>query len=69
MNYISKVFSPRVNLTRLDNNEITEIVPPTNFKNSIMEQNKTTQAFTRSQGTADIDIGRPTNRGNEPKQT
>ena len=56
MNYISKVFSPRVNLTRIDSNKIAEIVPPANFEKLIMEQNKTTQVFTRSQGTADIDL-------------
>ena len=56
MNYISKGFSPRVNLTRIDSDKIAEIIPPTNFENSIMEQNGTTQAFTRSQGTADIDL-------------
>ena len=64
MNYISKVFSPRVNLTRLDSNEITKIVPPTNHQqNLITEQNKTTQAFRRSQVTTDIDLN---NIGNPP---
>ena len=56
MNYISKVFSTIVNLTRIDGNEIAEVIPPTNFENPIMDQNKTTQAFTRSQETADIDL-------------
>ena len=27
MNYISKVFSPRVNLTMIDNEEVTETIP------------------------------------------
>ena len=56
MNYISKVFSPRVNLTRINSEEITGVIPSTNFKISIMEQNEANQAFTRSQGTADIDL-------------
>ena len=56
MNYISKVFRPRVNLTRIDGNEIAEVIPPTNFKNLIMNQNQATQVFTRSQGTADVDL-------------
>ena len=56
MNYISKVFSPRVNLTRLDSNEITKIILPTNFENLIMDQNEASQAFTRLQGITDIDL-------------
>ena len=56
MNYISKVFSPRVNLTRIDSEEIAEVIPPTNFKNLIMEQNEANHTFTRPQGTADVDL-------------
>ena len=56
MNYISKVFSPRVNVTRLDEEDITETIPPTNFKNSSMEQTELNQAFTRSQGYTGVDL-------------
>ena len=48
MNYISKVFSPRVNLTRVDSEEITKLIPPTNFKNLIMEQNTVNQAVNQA---------------------
>ena len=41
---------------RIDSDEIAEVIPPTNFKNLIMEQNEATQAFTRSQGTSDVDL-------------
>ena len=41
---------------RIDSNEIAEVIPPTNFEILIMEQNRTTQVFTRSQETADIDL-------------
>ena len=51
MSYISKVFRPRVNLTRIDSDEIAEVIPPTNFENLIMKQNKVTEAFIRSQQT------------------
>ena len=56
MNYISKVFSPRVNHTRIDSNKIAEVIPPTNFENLIMEQNEATQAFIRSHGASDVDL-------------
>ena len=56
MYYISNVFSPRVNLSRIDSDEIAEVISPTNFENLIMEQDKAKQAFTRSQGTSDIDL-------------
>ena len=58
MNYISKVFSPRVNLTRIDSEEITEVIPPTNFETSIMEQNEANQTFTRSQGATDVNLNK-----------
>ena len=56
MNYISKVFSPRVNLIRIESEEISKVIPHTNFENLIMEQNEANQAFTRSQGTTVVDL-------------
>ena len=56
MNYISKVFSPRVNLTRIDEEEIADTIPPTNFENSNMDQSELNQAFTRSQGSTGVDL-------------
>ena len=38
MNYISKVFCPRANLTRLNEEDIAETIPPMNFENLSMEQ-------------------------------
>ena len=63
MKYISIVSSPRVNLTRINSEEIAEIIPPTDFKNLIMEQNQANQAFTRSQGSTDVDLN---NNGDPP---
>ena len=56
MNYISKVFSPRVNITQLDEEEVADTIPPTNFENSTMEQGDSNQAFTRSQGSTGMDL-------------
>ena len=56
MNYISKVFSLRVNLTIIDSEEITKVIPPMKFENLIMEQNMVNQTVTRSQGPSDIDL-------------
>ena len=46
MNYISNVFSPRVNLTRLGDKEIAEVLPPMeNFKHKI--RNKVMVKYSR----------------------
>ena len=43
MNFISKVFSPRVNLTRIDDEEVAETIPPIDkFKNLNMDQDENT---------------------------
>ena len=56
MNYISKVFSPRVNITRLDKEEVVDTIPLTNFENSTMEHSEQNQAFIRSQGSTGVDL-------------
>ena len=57
MNYISKVFSPKINLTRIGDKEIAEVLPATeNFKTQNMDQGENTQAFTRSQGSSGVDL-------------
>ena len=50
------MFSPRVNLTRIDEESIADIVPPMEFENLNMENNEANQAFTRSQGSTGVDL-------------
>ena len=72
MSYISKVFSPKVNHTRINSEKIAKVIPPTNFENSIMEQNAANQVVTRSQGPSDVDlnnIGDPPSRVRSRKKT
>ena len=47
MNYIPKVFSPRVNLTRIDDKDITDTIPPINFTNLNMDHGKHNQVLTK----------------------
>ena len=57
MTYISKVFSSRVNLTRIDDKEVAETIPPTNnFETQNMDQGENAQAFTRSQESSGVDL-------------
>ena len=51
------MFSPRVNLTRIDDVEVAETILPTdNFETQNMEKGENAQAFRMSQGSSGVDL-------------
>ena len=58
------MFSPRVNLTRINEESIADIIPPTEVENSNMHHSEANQAFTRSHGSTVVDL----NNVQDPQQ-
>ena len=61
MNIITNMLSTRINMTRIKNGEVPEVVPPMQpFETQSAEQgNENLQVFTKSQATSGVDLNNP----------